>query len=80
MFYKFDQTPIASVFFFLGEKRKSGRETDFWPFFHFFLAQKAAFSPTFFRYFGVFLAHFLISRPLFWFFSRVKNTVSRAQF
>ena len=68
------------MFFFLGEKRKSGREALFWPNFRFFLGQKSGFSPTFSRFFGIFLAHFWVSRPLFWFFSRVENTVSRAQF
>ena len=71
---------IYSSVFFLGEKRHFARETDFWPYFRFFLGQKSAFSPTFFRFFGGFLAHFWFSRPLFWFFSRVENTFSRAQF
>ena len=39
-----------------------------------------AFSSTYSRFLGTFLAHFLISRPLFRFFSRVENTVSQAQF
>ena len=55
----------GSVFFFLPEKRQSAREAVFWAYFDFFLGQKSAFSPTFSRFFGSFLAHFRISRPLF---------------
>ena len=51
--------------FFWARNGKSGREAVFWSYFDFFLGQKSAFSPTFSRFFGSFLAHFWISRPLF---------------
>ena len=79
--------------FFWARNGKSGREAVFWPYFGFFLGQKSAFSPTFSRFFGTFLDHCWISRPLFlfvsrvdnkvlqlWDFSRVGKTVSRAHF
>ena len=57
-----------------------GVKVIFGPISSFFHGQKSFFTPTFFHFFGIFHGHFLFSRPLFRFFSRVKNMVSRPKF
>ena len=65
-------------FFFLGVKLKSGRETHFWHFLQFFSREKIGFHAHFFPLFCDFSRLLFFSRPLLrFFFSRVKNMVSR---
>ena len=69
-----------STVFFLGEKRKSGREALFWQSFHFFLRQKSILSPILVPLFLALFSPIFEFLPHLWFVSRVENTDSRAQF
>ena len=68
------------MFFFCVWNSKVGVKAIFGPISSFFHGQKSFFTPTFFHFFGIFHGHFLFSRPLLRFFSRVKNMVSRPKF
>ena len=71
---------VRTVFFFWAWNSKVGVKAISAPNSSFFHGQKSFFTPTFFHFFGIFHGHFLFSRPLLRFFSRVKNMVSRPKF